>query len=382
MISTLAIGLSLALVLGILAQKLKLSPIVGYLVAGILAAQPWWGMPVKGEVVDEFSHIGVVLLLFGVGLQFHFKDLLAVQRVAVPGSVVCMLVRAAMGAVFYYWLAPGSTWMSASLFGACMCVSSTVVLTRVLADNKVLQTPAGHTALGWLVVEDIFTIVLLVLLPVIFAGQALLPALGWMTLKLTLLILCVAFLGRYIIEKTLTYVSRSTSDELFTLAVLVIALGIAVLSSHVFNASLEFGAFLSGMVVGQSKFSARAAGDALPMRDAFAVLFFVSVGMGFDAAGLLEYWPLALSAILLTLIAKPVAAYIVIRLLKRPSRMALVVAASLPGRGILLHPRFAHRRAIRSASPLRRECHHRLRHHHHHPERRSLSLRPQARQVL
>ena len=329
MISTLAIGLSLALVLGILAQKLKLSPIVGYLVAGILAAQPWWGVPVKGEVVDEFSHIGVVLLLFGVGLQFHFKDLLAVQRVAVPGSVVCMLVRAAMGAVFYYWLAPGSTWMSASLFGACMCVSSTVVLTRVLADNKVLQTPAGHTALGWLVVEDIFTIVLLVLLPVIFAGQALLPALGWMTLKLTLLILCVAFLGRYIIEKTLTYVSRSTSDELFTLAVLVIALGIAVLSSHVFNASLEFGAFLSGMVVGQSKFSARAAGDALPRRDAFAVLFFVSVGMGFDAAGLLEYWPLALSAILLTLIAKPVAAYIVIRLLKRPSRMALVVAASL-----------------------------------------------------
>ncbi len=329
MISTLAIGLSLALVLGILAQKLKLSPIVGYLVAGILAAQPWWGMPVKGEVVDEFSHIGVVLLLFGVGLQFHFKDLLAVQRVAVPGSVVCMLVRAAMGAVFYYWLAPEATWMSASLFGACMCVSSTVVLTRVLADNKVLQTPAGHTALGWLVVEDIFTIVLLVLLPVIFAGQALLPALGWMTLKLTLLILCVAFLGRYIIEKTLTYVSRSTSDELFTLAVLVIALGIAVLSSHVFNASLEFGAFLSGMVVGQSKFSARAAGDALPMRDAFAVLFFVSVGMGFDAAGLLEYWPLALSAILLTLIAKPVAAYIVIRLLKRPSRMALVVAASL-----------------------------------------------------
>ncbi len=329
MITTLAIGLSLALVLGILAQKLKLSPLVGYLVAGILAARPWWGMPVEENVVDEFSHIGVVLLLFGVGLQFHIKDLLAVQRVAVPGSIVCMVVRAATGAVFYYWLAPNASWTAAALFGACMCVSSTVVLTRVLADNKVLQTPAGHTALGWLVVEDIFTIILLVLLPVFFAGQALLPALGWMTVKLTLLILCVAFLGRYIIEKTLTYVSRSTSDELFTLAVLVIALGIAVLSSHVFNASLEFGAFLSGMVVGQSKFSSRAAGDALPMRDAFAVLFFVSVGMGFDAAGLLEYWPLALSAILLTLIAKPVAAYIVIRLLRRPARMALVVSTSL-----------------------------------------------------
>ena len=329
MIYTLAIGLALALLLGIIAQKFKLSPIVGYLLAGILAAQSWWGTGVDEEVVDEFSHIGVVLLLFGVGLQFHFKDLLAVQKVAVPGSVVCMVVRALTGALGYYVLVPDATWMVSILFGACMCVSSTVVLTRVLADNKVLQTPAGHTALGWLVVEDIFTIILLVLLPVFFAGQALGPALGWMTLKLTLLVLCVAYLGRYIIEKTLTYVSRSTSDELFTLAVLVIALGIAVLSSQVFNASLEFGAFLSGMVVGQSKFSARAAGDALPMRDAFAVLFFVSVGMGFDLVGLLEYWELALCALLLTLIVKPVAAYIVIRLLKRPSRMALIVSTSL-----------------------------------------------------
>ena len=329
MIYTLAIGLALALLLGIIAQKLKLSPIIGYLLAGILAAQSWWGTGVDGEIVAEFSHIGVVLLLFGVGLQFHFEDLLAVQKVAVPGSVVCMVVRALTGALGYYVLVPDATWMVSILFGACMCVSSTVVLTRVLADNKVLQTPAGHTALGWLVVEDIFTIILLVLLPVFFAGQALGPALGWMTIKLTLLVLCVAYLGRLIIEKTLTYVSRSTSDELFTLAVLVIALGIAVLSSKVFNASLEFGAFLSGMVVGQSKFSARAAGDALPMRDAFAVLFFVSVGMGFDLAGLLEYWELALCALFLTLIVKPVAAYIVIRLLKRPSRMALIVSTSL-----------------------------------------------------
>ncbi len=329
MIFTLAIGLALALLLGITAQKLRLSPIVGYLLAGILAARPWWGISVEGEVVDEFSHIGVVLLLFGVGLQFHFKDLLAVQKVAVPGSIICMAVRALTGALGYYLLVPDADAVVSLLFGACMCVSSTVVLTRVLADNKVLQTPAGHTALGWLVVEDIFTIILLVLLPVFFAGQALGPALGWMAIKLTLLVLCVAFLGKIIIENTLTYVSRSTSDELFTLTVLVIALGIAVLSSRVFNASLEFGAFLSGMVVGQSKFSARAAGDALPMRDAFAVLFFVSVGMGFDLAGLLEHWELALSALLLTLIAKPVAAYIVIRLLKRPSRMALIVSTSL-----------------------------------------------------
>lgn len=329
MIYTLAIGLTLALVLGIIAQKLKLSPLVGYLVAGILAAQPWWGEPVEEHVVEEFSHIGVVLLLFGVGLHFHFKDLLAVQKVAVPGSTICMLVRAVLGALFFYWLVEGASWTGAFMFGACMCVSSTVVLTRVLADNKILQTPAGHTALGWLVVEDIFTIILLVLLPVFFDGQALGPALGWMAVKLTLLIFCVAFLGRYVIDKGLTFVSRSTSDELFTLSVLVLALGIAVLSSHVFNASLEFGAFLSGMVVGQGKFASRAASDALPMRDAFAVLFFVSVGMGFDFMGLLEHWQLALSAIMLTLFAKPLAAYIVIRLLRRPNRMALIVSASL-----------------------------------------------------
>lgn len=331
MIFTLAIGLSLALILGVLAQKLQLSPLVGYLLAGILAAQPWWGVPVEGHVVEEFSHIGVILLLFGVGLQFHFKDLLAVQKVAVPGATVCMLTRAALGALFYYWLVDDATWVGATMFGICMCVSSTVVLTRVLADNKVLQTPAGHTALGWLVVEDIFTIVLLVLLPVLFgdSGQSLGAALGWMAVKLTLLILCVTFVGRMVIAKVLNYVSRSTSDELFTLAVLVFALGIAVLSAEVFNASLEFGAFLSGMVVGQSKFASRAASDALPMRDAFAVLFFVSVGMGFDALGLLAHWELALSAILLTVFAKPIAAYIVIRLLKRPSRMALIVSTSL-----------------------------------------------------
>ena len=331
MIYTLAIGLTLALVLGIAAQKLKLSPLVGYLVAGMLAAQPWWGEPVEGHVVEEFSHIGVVLLLFGVGLQFHFKDLLAVQRVAVPGATVCMVTRAALGALFYYWLVDDASWIGATMFGICMCVSSTVVLTRVLADNKVLQTPSGHTALGWLVVEDIFTIVLLVLLPVLFgdSGQSLGAALAWMAVKLTLLILCVAFVGKKVIAWVLNYVSRSTSDELFTLTVLVVALGIAVLSSEVFNASLEFGAFLSGMVVGQSKFASRAASDALPMRDAFAVLFFVSVGMGFDAMGLLAHWPLALSAILLTLLAKPLAAYIVIRLLRRPSRMALFVSASL-----------------------------------------------------
>ena len=341
MIGTLALGLILALALGMLAQRIKLSPLVGYLLAGMLAAQPWWGLTEDPhKVMHEFAGIGEVLLLFGVGLHFHFKDLLAVRKVAVPGSLLCMTLWTGSGALVYHTLVPGADWVAALLFGMCVCVSSTVVLTRVLEDNKLLHTPSGHTAVGWLVMEDIFTIVLLVLLPAVFivpegGGKAvfcaddLWSALWGMAWKLTLMVFCVAFLGKYVISKVLTFVARSNSNELFTLAVLTCALGVAVLSAEVFNASMVFGAFLSGMVVGQSKFASRAASDALPMRDAFAVLFFVSVGMGFDAAMLLEHWPLALGTLGLTLLFKPLSAYGVIRLLRRPGSLGVVVGTSL-----------------------------------------------------
>ncbi len=339
MIATLSIGLALALVLGIIAQRLRLSPLVGYLLAGMLAAGHLWGMQVDSHLVAEFSHVGVILLLFGVGLQFHFKDLLAVRRVVVPGALVCIAISVALGALVYYFFGAGSPYsFSPIMYGLCICVSSTVVLTRVLSDNRVLQTPVGHTALGWLVVEDIFTIMLLVLLPVIVdiigghqgAGVgAVASALGWMLLKLSLLVLGVSLLGRRVIPYILSHVARSSSSDLFTLAVLVLALGVAVLSSYVFNASMELGAFLSGMVVGQSRFSARAASEALPMRDAFAVLFFVSIGMGFSMSGLVEYWELALATLVLSLIAKPVVALLVILLLGKTSRMAVGVAGSL-----------------------------------------------------
>ncbi len=332
MIFTLVVGLTLALLLGILAQRCKLSPLVGYLVAGMIAAQPWWGEPVDGHVVEDFSHIGVVLLLFGVGLQFHFKDLLAVQRVAVPGALVCMLLVTLAGAAGYLLFGIGQpTWRSCLMFGLCICVSSTVVLTRVLTDNRVMQTPAGYTALGWLVVEDMFTIVLLVLLPVLFgdSGQSLGEALVWMIIKLTGLVLVVTLVARKLMRTIFTYVARSASGELFTLTVLVSALGIAVLSAKVFNASMEFGAFLSGMVVGQSKFASRAASDALPMRDAFAVLFFVSVGMGFSFGGLLEYWPLALATLFATMVVKPLGAFCIVRMLGKSVRKAMLVGGSL-----------------------------------------------------
>lgn len=329
MIVTLVISLTLALVLGMLAERLRLSTLVGYLLAGIVAMQLWRG-DMDQDLVEDFSHIGVVLLLFGVGLQFHFKDLVAVQRLALPTAIVSMIARTLVVAAAAWLLGDtmGLSVVGSVMFGVCTCVTSTVVLTRVLADNRVLQTPAGHTSLGILVVEDIFTIMMLVLMPVLFGNKPLLESLLWMAVKLVLLVICVLYFGRHVIGRVLTYVSRFASGELFTLSVLVFALGIAFLSSYVFDASMEFGAFLSGMVVGQSKFAARAASDALPMRDAFAVLFFVSVGMGFDPFTIWDHWELLLATVLLTILVASWVCYVTLRALKSPFRKAATVALS------------------------------------------------------
>ncbi len=335
MIAVLAIILVLAMALGMIAHRLHLSPIVGYLLAGIIAGTGWLGgttgIEVDKETVHNFSEIGVILLLFGVGLQFHFKDLLAVWKVAVPGSCICMTLWTLCGALVYWAFTGGGIGSGAILFGICVCVSSTVVLVRVLSDNKMLQTPAGHTSLGWLVVEDIFTIILLVLLPALFGGASdsvgdALLGLAW---KLPLLVFLIAVVGRKLLGPMLSFVSKEKSGELFTLTVLAVALGIAVLSTQAFGASMEFGAFLSGMVVGQSKFSFRAASDALPMRDAFAVLFFVYVGYGFSLDGILDNWALALSTLSLVILVRPLTAYFVIRMLGKTSRLGVVVGSAL-----------------------------------------------------
>ena len=326
---TIALGITLALVLGMLAQRFRLSPLVGYLVAGILAAQDWWGVAVSKETVDLCSDFAVILLLFGVGLQFHIKDLVAVQKVAVPGALACITLMVGVGTLVFYFLGMEAGWDHSVMYGLCICVSSTVVLTRVLGDNRLMSTPVGHTALGWLVVEDIFTILLLVLLPAVFGGGNLVSAFFWMVVKLGVLILIVKYAGNFFISKVLSRISRSNSNELFTLAVLVAALGIAVLSDRAFDASTEFGAFLSGMVLGQSKFAARAAGDALPMRDAFAVLFFLSIGMGFEFRGLVEHWPLALATLCACMFAKPMGAFLVMRLLGKSVKLSTMVGAAL-----------------------------------------------------
>ncbi|QCC86733.1 sodium:proton exchanger [Desulfovibrio desulfuricans] len=328
LILTLAGGLSAALVLGFITQKLRLSPLVGYLLAGIIVGPHSPGFVADASTAAQCAEIGVILLMFGVGLHFHLKDLLAVGFIATGGAVVqiSMATAASMGLLHLL----GFDLLSGAVYGMAIAVASTVVLTRVLADNHDLHNPTGHVALGWLVVEDIFTILLLVLLPsVLSPGGQFWSALGMTLLKLGALSVFTLVAGQKLIPLFLGYVARTGTRDLFTLAVLALALGIAVAAAQFFGASMALGAFLAGMVVGQSEFSARAAAEALPLRDAFAVLFFVSVGMLFDPASLLQDWPLMLVTLLVIMVVKPLGALLMTNLFRKPARLGLPVAASL-----------------------------------------------------
>ena len=332
-ILTLTGGLTAALILGFITQKMRLSPLVGYLVAGICVGPHVPGFVADPSTASQYAEIGIILLMFGVGLHFHLKDLLAVQRVALPGAAVQIATSVLLGAAVTHLF--GWDWKAGALFGMAISVASTVVLTRVLTDNRALHTPTGHVALGWLVVEDLFTILALVLLPPLLdtghadGGTSVWAALGVTLLKLGVLAGFTLVVGQRLIPWLLGFVARTGTRDLFTLAVLVLALGIAVGSAEFFGASMALGAFLGGMVVGQSDFSARAASEALPLRDAFAVLFFVSVGMLFDPSALLQTWPLALATLGPILVGKPAAALLVVLLLRRPLSQALGVAVAL-----------------------------------------------------
>jgi CPA2 family monovalent cation:H+ antiporter-2 len=332
LILTLTLSLGAALVLGFLTERIGLSPIVGYLLAGLFVGPYTPGFVADGEMAEQFAEIGVILLMFGVGLHFHVKDLLAVRTVAVTGAICQIAVATALGTLAGRMV--GWSWSSGLIFGLALSVASTVVLTRVLADNRDLHSPTGRVAVGWLIVEDIFTVIVLVLLPAIFSGPAdstsgVAIALGETVLKLAVLVAFTMAVGGRVIPRILGGVAHAHSRELFTLTVLVIALGIAVGSATLFGASMALGAFLAGMVVGQSEFSFRAASEALPMRDAFAVLFFVSVGMQFDPAQLFDAPGLLAAALGIVFIGKPLAAFGIVVLLGFPSQMALSVAAAL-----------------------------------------------------
>lgn len=333
LVTTIAAAFTGAWILGLFTQWLKLSPIVGYLLAGIAIGPYTPGFVGDAKLASQLAEIGVILLMFGVGLHFHLGDLLAVRQVAIPGAVVQSLVATLLGLAAGYAFGWGGK--TGLVFGMALSVASTVVLLRVLMDNHILDSSHGHVAVGWLIVEDLFTVIVLVLIPALAADgdQASVTGLGtalvFAILKLGVLVLLLLIAGSKIVPWIMVSVAKLRSRELFTLTVLVMAIAVAVGSQFLFGASMALGAFLAGMVVGQSPVSQQAAADALPLRDAFAVLFFSSVGMLFDPMFLIREPLMVLAGLAIVMIGKPLAALFIVALIGYPARTGLVVAIGL-----------------------------------------------------
>jgi CPA2 family monovalent cation:H+ antiporter-2 len=332
LLTTLAGGLGAALLMGYLALRLGISPLVGYLLAGVLVGPNTPGFVANEELADELAEIGVILLMFGVGLQFDIKELLNVRDKVIPAAFIQMVLTTLLGTS----AALGFGWglSAAILFGLTISFASTVVLTRVLSDMNHLHTLVGHVGLGWLIVQDIIAVVELVLLPSILEGEEaswgrLLEVAGLALLKITAVIAGMIIIGGRVIPGILKYVARTRSRELFTLTVLVLSIGIAVVAANLFGVSLALGAFLAGMVVARSDFSVRAATEALPMRDAFAVLFFVSVGILLDPRFLLRHPGPVLWTLAIVLIGTPTIVFVCCLWRKLPLRTCIRLALAL-----------------------------------------------------
>ena len=335
LIATIAAGLMLAFVLGLVAQRLRIQPLVGYLLAGVAVGPFTPGFTADPALAAELAEIGVILLMFGVGLHFSLKDLLSVAHIAVPGAVGQIAVATLMGAGLSWAL--GWTPIAGFVFGLALSVASTVVLIRALQDRHILDTDRGRIAVGWLIVEDLAMVLALVLLPalaVVTAGEGV-PATRivfslLVTLaKVSIFAAIMLVVGRRFIPWLMHYTAHTGSRELFRLAVYAIALGVAYGAAHLFDVSFALGAFFAGMVLGESELSQRAAEEAIPLRDAFAVLFFVSVGMLLNPAVFVEA-PLALlSTVAIIVVGKSAAAYLIVRAFRRPRAVALTIAASL-----------------------------------------------------
>ena len=337
LVSTIAIGLVLAFAFGVAAQRLKLPPLVGYLLAGI-AVGPFTPGPVADQnIANQLAEVGVILLMFGVGLHFSLKDLLSVRAIAVPGALAQGLVATPLGMALGWLL--GWPLGAGIIFGIALSVASTVVLLRVLQERRLLETERGRITVGWLIVQDIAMVLVLVLLPGLadlFHGAETAPemaevarSVGMVLGKFALFIAVMLVVGKKVIPAILHYVAHTGSRELFRLAVLSIALGVAYAAAELFGISLALGAFFAGMMLSESQLSQQAATESLPLRDAFAVLFFVSVGMLFGPAILVDA-PLALLAtVLIIMVGKSAVAYTVVRLFKHSRSAALMITASL-----------------------------------------------------
>jgi CPA2 family monovalent cation:H+ antiporter-2 len=336
LIALIAVGFGLAFVLGFAAHRLRLPPLVGYLLAGVAVGPFTPGFVGDASLASQLAEIGVILLMFGVGLHFSLADLLAVRKISLPGAVVQITAATVMGAVLArFW---GWTWGQGIVFGLCLSVASTVVLLRALEQRGLVDSAEGRIAIGWLIVEDLAMVLALVLLPALAGTLGGTPAEGGgsvaaavaITLGKVIAFLALMFVvGRRAVPWLLARVARTGSRELFTLSVLAVALGVAVGASVLFGVSFALGAFFAGVVISESDLSHQASADALPFQDAFAVLFFVSVGMLFDPSVLVEQPLQVLGAVLIILIGKSLAALGIVLAFRYPVRTALVVAASL-----------------------------------------------------
>ena len=344
LIATIVAGLGLAFVFGTIAQRVKIPPLVGYLLAGVAVGPFTPGYVADQALATELAELGIILLMFGVGLHFSLKDLLSVKAIAIPGAIVQIAVATLMGlglAMLMKWKVSEGL-----VFGLALSVASTVVLLRALQERRLMETGRGRIAVGWLIVEDLAMVLALVLIPTfanlqtgnVTTAASLLGAhfeLGlWGILLLTavkvaLFIALMLVVGRRLIPWILHYIAHTGSRELFRLAVLAIALGVAFGSTKLFDVSLALGAFFAGMMLRESPLSARAAQESLPLRDAFAVLFFVSVGMLFDPFSVIrDPWPL-IATLLVVIVGKSIAAFLIVIAFRHPIATALTISASL-----------------------------------------------------
>lgn len=336
LIATLAFGFGLALIFGFVAEKLKAPALLGYLVAGFLIGPATPGFVADPALTNQLAEVGVMLLMFGVGMHFSLNDLLAVKKIAVPGAIVQMGAATLLGmGVAHFWGWP----MGQSLvFGLALSVASTVVLLKALEARGMLTSANGQIAVGWLVVEDLAMVLILVLLPPlagILKGGTLDPEtnllfdIGLTLLKVALFVVLMLVVGKRVIPWMLWHIAKTGSRELFTLSVIALAISLAFVAAGLFDVSFALGAFFAGMVMRESELSHRAAEESLPLRDAFAVLFFVSVGMLFQFDVIVEHPLRVLAVVAIIVVGKSLAAGALVLLFKYPLKSALVIAASL-----------------------------------------------------
>lgn len=327
----LTFGFVLASILGYCSQRAKISPILGYLIAGYIIGPYSPGFVADVKIAEQLAEIGIILMMFGVGLHLKWQELLSVKNIAIPGAIIQSLLTALIGTVLVVQV--GWSIEAGIVIGLSIAVASTVVMIRVLSDHNQIATPQGHIAIGWLIVEDILTVVVLLLLPALSSSldgdqlsiQKIIVEIAIALFKFTALALITVMIGFRLVTYIFAKVARTRSQELFTLTVLGLIFGIATGSAFFFGTSIALGAFIAGIVIGQTEVRHQASANALPLKDAFSVIFFLTVGMLFNPIAITQHLVLFLGVMLIILVIKPIIAFAIIVFLKRPIKTAVIV---------------------------------------------------------